>query len=140
MVFGDANCANCFSLLKGLGMLPSFAKASQRIHQKKFNSGVRSSRWASIRFAPFAALASRQPSKSARRDSPKFLRRQLRELFLFVELPRNASTGTASPGDLAADLNPSTRAYPSAFLQSKCSRLGIVSRRSVRCPGAESAA
>src|SRR5690348_7483754 len=44
--FGDANGANCLSLLKGLGRLPSHPRLPEAVNQKTVSPGARSSRGA----------------------------------------------------------------------------------------------
>src|ERR1043166_1882322 len=73
-------------------MLPPLTNASRGIHKKMIRIGVRRSRSASMRFATFAAFAYPQPSKLVPPGEPMVWRRELRELLVFVELPRDAST------------------------------------------------
>src|ERR1051326_1350254 len=72
-------------------MLPPLTNASRGIHKKMIRIGVRRSRSASMRFATFAAFAYPQPSKLVPPGEPMVWGRELRELLVFVELPRDAS-------------------------------------------------
>jgi hypothetical protein len=70
--------------------------------RKMIRIGVRRSRCASMRFASFAGFAYQQLSKTACRESPRFLGRELRELVVFVEVPRTRPDTPHARMDLRA--------------------------------------